>query len=171
MTTTSQVSLAVELFTRFPWRDIPIIFGAAYDRVALGLVASLNRPGGNLTGVTELSDEIAEKRLELLHKAVPATETIALLQGPADRPFNRVEARQMQSAARTLGLRLLVFNVTLDTEITPVLATLVEHRAGAILVGGAATVTAKRDQILLHAARLALPTMFAYSPDARAGGF
>jgi putative tryptophan/tyrosine transport system substrate-binding protein len=151
-------------------QDIPIIFSSAYDPVELGLVPSLNRPGGNLTGATVLSDEIAEKRLELLHKAAPATETIALLEGPADRPFNRVEARQMQSAARTLGLRLLVFNVALDTELTPVFATLVEHRAGTILVGGAATVTAKRDQILSLAARFALPTMFAYSPDARAGG-
>ena len=76
----------------------------------------------------------------------------------------------MQSAARTLGLRLLVINVTADTEITPVFATLVEHQAGAILVGGSVIVAAKRDQILSHAARFALPTMFAGSPAAREGG-
>jgi len=76
----------------------------------------------------------------------------------------------MQSAARALGLRLLVLNVMADSEITPVFATLVEHKAGAILVGGSAIVGAKRDQILSHAARFALPTMFARSYDAREGG-
>jgi putative tryptophan/tyrosine transport system substrate-binding protein len=151
-------------------RDIPIIFGAGNDPVEIGLVASLNRPGGNVTGVAILSAEMAEKRLELVHKAVPATETIALLVGPADGVFNQAETRQVQSAAHTLGLRLLVFNVAADTEIAPVFATLVEHRAGAILVGGSVVVLSKRDQILSLAARFALPTMFEFSPDARAGG-
>jgi putative tryptophan/tyrosine transport system substrate-binding protein len=133
------------------------------------LVASLNRPGGNLTGVAGLTAEITEKRLELLHKAVPGAETIALLVGPADTPFNQAETRHMQSAARTLGLRFLVFNVAADAEITPVFATLVEHQAGAIQVGGDVTLNAKRDQILSLAARFGLPTMFAYSLAAREG--
>jgi putative ABC transport system substrate-binding protein len=77
---------------------------------------------------------------------------------------------RVQSAARTLGLRMLVFNVTADTEITPVFATLVEQQAGAILVGGNLGFQAKRDQILSHAARFALPTMFSYPIDAEAGG-
>jgi putative tryptophan/tyrosine transport system substrate-binding protein len=93
-------------------RDIPIIFIAGDDPVEFGLVASLNRPGGNLTGIVLLGTEIAGKRLELLHKAVPAAETIALFVGPADIPFNQTETRHMQSAARNLGLRLLVFNIT-----------------------------------------------------------
>jgi putative tryptophan/tyrosine transport system substrate-binding protein len=150
--------------------DIPIIFLAGYDPVELGLVASLNRPGGNLTGVVLLSTEIAEKRLQLLHEAVPAAETIALLVGPADIPFNQIETMHMLSAARTLGLRLLVFNVTIDTEITPVFATLVEHRAGAVLIGGSVIVGTKSDQIRAHGLRFALLTMFAYSTEARAGG-
>jgi putative tryptophan/tyrosine transport system substrate-binding protein len=150
-------------------REIPIIFIASNDPVELGLVASLNRPGGNLTGVAIPGAEIAEKRLEVLHKAVPATETMALLIGPAASPLDQAEARHMQSAARTLGLRLLVFNV-MDIEIAVVFATLVEQRVGAILVGGSAIVSAKTDQILSHAARLGLPTMFAYSIVARAGG-
>src|SRR5258706_292345 len=90
-------------------RDIPIIFYAGSDPVELGLVASLNRPGGNLTGVAGLTAEIAEKRLELLHKAVSATDAIALLVGRADSPYDQAETRHMQSAARTLGLRLVVF--------------------------------------------------------------
>ena len=76
----------------------------------------------------------------------------------------------MQSAARILGLRLLVFNVTADGEITPVFTTLVEHQAGAILAGGSVTVGSKRDQILSHAARFVLPTMFSSSYGAREGG-
>jgi len=150
-------------------RDIPIIFTSGTGPIELDLVASLNRPGGNVTGVANLSAEIAEKRLELLHKAVPAAETIALLVGQADSPLAQAEAKYMQSAARTLGLRLLVFNVTAETEITPVFATFVEHQAGAILVGGGVTVRARRGQILSHAARFALPTMFASSFEAREG--
>jgi putative ABC transport system substrate-binding protein len=101
---------------------------------------------------------------------VPAVETIDLLSGQGDVPYDRAEARYVQLAARTLGLRLLVFNVTADTAIAPVFATLVEHQAGAILVGGPALLNAMRDQILSHAARFALPTMFWTSFDAREGG-
>jgi putative tryptophan/tyrosine transport system substrate-binding protein len=134
-------------------RDIPIIFAVPDDPVESGLVANLNRPGGNLTGVMVLGagTEITEKRLQLLHEAVPATGTIALLVGPADSPVNQAETRHMQSAARTLGLRLLVFNLVapfrpnllavdlgareaLGTEITQVFATLVAHQAGAVLM-------------------------------------
>jgi putative tryptophan/tyrosine transport system substrate-binding protein len=153
-------------------RDIPIIFGVGDDPVELGLVASLNRPGGNLTGIVFRGIEFAEKRLELLRKAAPAAETIALLVGPADDVVNPVETRHVQSAARSLGLRLLVFNVTADTDITPVFVTLVEHQAGAVLIGASSILSqdAIRDQILSHAARFALPTMFEFSQNARAGG-
>jgi hypothetical protein len=105
------------------------------DPVELGLVASLNRPGGNLTGVTVPFAEIAEKRLDLLHQAVPAADTIALLARPADEPYWPVETRYVQSAARTLGLRLLVFNITTDADVELAFATLTEQRAGAILAG------------------------------------
>jgi putative tryptophan/tyrosine transport system substrate-binding protein len=165
---TGTAALAAKAATR----DIPIIFFVGNDPVELGLVASLNRPGGNLTGVMVLGAENAAKRLDLLHKAVPATDIIGLLVGPADSVYDQAETRHVQSAARSLGLRLLVFNVTADTEITPVFATLVEQQAGAILVGGGLSLSvslAKRDQILSHAARFALPTMFLTSRDARAG--
>jgi putative ABC transport system substrate-binding protein len=164
-------------------RDIPIIFAVPDDPVEGGLVANLNRPGGNLTGVMQLGagTEIAEKRLQLLHEAVPATGTIALLVGRADAPVNQVESRHMQSAARTLGLRLLVFNLVapyqtyqpreaLGTEITQVFATLVGHQAGAVLMGGSSEIFFRSNEILSHAARFAVPTMGAYSAQARAGG-
>jgi putative ABC transport system substrate-binding protein len=150
--------------------DIPIIFTAANDPVELGLVASLSRPGGNLTGVANLNAEIAEKRLDLLHKAVPAAETIALLTGRPDSPLAQAEARHMQSAAPRLGLRSLVFNVTEDSEITPAFVTLVEHQAGAIVVGSGLDIRAKLDQILSHAARFKLPTMVSNGLEAHEGG-
>jgi putative tryptophan/tyrosine transport system substrate-binding protein len=151
-------------------RDIPIIFLAGYDPVEVGLVASFNRPSGNLTGVIVPIAEIAKKRLQWLHEAVPTTETIALLVGPSDGPFNQIETTQMQSEARTLGLRLLVFKIETHAEITQAFATLIEQQASAIIVGSGATVATKRDQILSQAARFALPTMFAFSGAARAGG-
>jgi putative tryptophan/tyrosine transport system substrate-binding protein len=151
-------------------QTIPIIFVAGSDPVELGLVASLNHPGGNLTGVASLVTEIVTKRLELLHKALPATQSIALLTGTADSRNNEVETRLMQSAAHTLGLRLQVINVTADTELAPIFASLVEQQIGAILVGNSVIVRDKRNQILTLAARFALPTMFPAGLAVRAGG-
>jgi putative ABC transport system substrate-binding protein len=162
--------IIVALAAKAATRDIPIIFGVGRDPVELGLAASLNRPGGNLTGVASPLAEIAEKRLQSLHQAVPAAETIAWLAGPDDDVVSPVETMHVQSAARIRGLRLLDFKVTTDAEIAAAFATLVEHQAGAVLVGGSVTLQAKRDQILSHAARFALPTMFAFSRDAQAGG-
>src|SRR5262249_43882534 len=99
----------------------------------------------------------------------PAAETIALLTGQPDSPLAQAEAKYMQSAARALGLRLLVFNMTAEDEITPVFAALVERQAGAIVVGSGLVVRARRDQILSHAARFTLPTMFSTSPEAQEG--
>src|SRR5262249_53724530 len=129
------------------------------DPVELGLVASLSHPGGNLTGVATLNAEIATKRLELLHKAQPATQTIALLTGPADIANSQVETRLMQSAARTLALALQVINVTAATEVAPIFAPLADQQIGAIVAGTAAIVRPKRDQIVLLAARFALPSI------------
>jgi putative tryptophan/tyrosine transport system substrate-binding protein len=165
----------VALVAKAATRDIPIIFAAGYDPVEVGLVASLNRPGGNATGVITPLTEIAEKRLQLLHEAVPAAETIALLVGPVDpvdTPFTRanpslapapvfdqIETRHAQSAARTLGLRLLVFDAV-NTDLTTVFATLVEQQAGGIVVGGNVFLWGKYAQIRSLAARFALPPCF-----------
>jgi putative tryptophan/tyrosine transport system substrate-binding protein len=107
---------------------IPIIFVAGSDPVELGLVASLNRPGGNLTGVGAQAAEIAAKRLDLLHQAVAAADSIALLVGDANSPYNKAETSVTQSAARSLGLRLLVLNAITDSQIVAAFATMVEHR-------------------------------------------
>jgi putative tryptophan/tyrosine transport system substrate-binding protein len=150
-------------------RAIPIIFVAGNDPVALGLVASLNRPGGNLTGSAGLGAELAAKRLELLHKVVPAAEPIAMLVGPADSPYNEAETKVMRSAARVLGLDLLVLNVTTDGEVAAAFAAMAERRVGAILAGGSVVVRSRRDQIISLAARFAIPIMFYSSLEVRKG--
>jgi putative ABC transport system substrate-binding protein len=147
--------------------NIPVVFIIAGDPVGLGLVASLNRPGGNVTGVAALVAETAAKRLELLHKSVPAAESIAMFSGPAAEASSQAEVRNAQSAARALGLRLLLFNVATDSEVAAAFATLVERQAGAVLVGG--SVIPRSDQIISLATRYALPTMFVYGA-AREGG-
>ena len=163
-TTTS--ALAAKAATR----TIPVVFAMGSDPVELGLVASLNRPAGNVTGVVSLAADIAAKRLELLHKLVPATESIAMLAGSADSPYDQAETRNVQSAARTLGLHLLTFNVTTESETATAFATLIERQAGAVLLGANVQLVPRTDQIILLAARYALPTMFYGGSAAREGG-
>jgi putative ABC transport system substrate-binding protein len=150
-------------------RTIPVVFEMGTDPVELGLVTSLSRPGGNLTGVVSLGAEIAAKRLELLHKLVPAIESIAMLVGPAD-PYTQAETTNVQSAARTLGLRMLLFNATTESEIAAAFATLVERGAGAVLLTGHGQLVPRIGQIISLAARHALPTFFPQSSEAREGG-
>jgi putative ABC transport system substrate-binding protein len=151
-------------------RTVPIVFGVGEDPVGLGLVASLNRPGGNLTGIFALGAEFAAKRLEVLHKLVPATESIAMLAGRADDSYTQTETRNVQTAARSLGLRLLLFNGTTDSEIATAFATLVGQHAGAVFAGGSTELDFKSDQIISLAASHALPTMFVLGHAAREGG-
>ena len=165
---TSDSALAAKAATRTI--PVPVVFLIGSDPVELGLVASLNRPGGNLTGVAALVADIAAKRLELLHKLVPATESIAMFSGLTTEASPQAEARNVQSAARALGLRLLLFNATTESEIAAAFATLVERQAGAVFVGAGAILAPRYDQIISLAARYALPTMFAYGESARQGG-
>ena len=151
-------------------RTIPVVFVMAADPVELGLVTSLNRPASNLTGAVSLGTEIAAKRLELLHKLVAATKSIALLAGPADSAYDRAEARNVQTAALALGLRLLLFNVTTDSEIAAAFATLIEQQAGAVLLSGSVPLGSRTDRIISLAAPYTLPTMFVVGRAARAGG-
>ena len=165
VTTTPSALAAKEATT-----TIPVVFGVARDPVELGLVPSFNRPAGNLTGVVGLGADIVAKRLELLHKLVTVTETIAMLTGAADSPGNQAETRSAQSAARSLGLRLLLFNATTESEIAAAFATLVERQAGAVLLGFDVQLNSMTDQIISLAARYALPTMFFRGSAAREGG-
>src|SRR6516225_4454283 len=153
---TSDVALAAKAATR----TIPVVFTIGTDPVELGLVASLNRPGGNLTGVAALIAEIAAKRFELLHKLVPATESFAMFSSPTTEASPHAEARNVQSAAGALGLRLLLSKATTESEIAAAFATLVEQQAGAVFVGSSVRPAPRYDQIISLAGRYALPTMF-----------
>jgi putative ABC transport system substrate-binding protein len=154
-------------------QTIPIVFYMGGDPVEEGLVASLNRPGGNATGAATLGVEIAAKRLELLHELVPKVESIAALvrlEGPDSSDFSRAQSKRFQSAALALGLRLLLVNAMTESDIAGAFANAVQQHAGALLVGGEAPfAVAQVPQILSLANRYALPTMFFYRNAAVAG--
>jgi putative ABC transport system substrate-binding protein len=143
-------------------QTIPIVFSAGGDPVQEGLVASLSRPGGNVTGFAILATEIAAKRLELLHDLVPRAESIAALVRLEDSSdFSRAQAKAFQSAALALGVRLLLVNAVTESDIAGALANAVQQHAGAVLVGGEQVfATTLIPQIISLANRYALPTMF-----------
>jgi len=148
---------------------IPIVFMTSADPVATGLVSSLNRPGGNLTGVTTLAMDLGPKRLELLHELVPTATAIALLRNPSI-PNAEVQLRDLQEAARTLGLQLRVLRASTDRDIDTVFATLVQQRADALLVANDPFFVSRRDQIVAQAARNALPAIYFFRDFVTAGG-
>jgi putative ABC transport system substrate-binding protein len=148
---------------------IPIVFQGGFDPVELGLVASLNRPGGNLTGVTTLGSELGPKRLELLHELIPTASNIALLLNPIG-PNAESDSKTMPAAARTLGLQLQVLNASTERELDIVFATLVERRAGALVIGGDAFFANRLEQLAALALRHAVPTIYQFPEFAAAGG-
>jgi putative ABC transport system substrate-binding protein len=150
-------------------QSTPIVFTMGGDPVAYGLVASLDRPGGNLTGVAILGAEIAAKRLDLLHKLVPNAQSIAMLVGRVDSLYVQAESRDIQSAARALGVRLLLLNARNENDIAAAFSTLIEQKVGALLIGGSVLLDDARDQIISLAARHAIPAMFFWSYSASAG--
>jgi putative ABC transport system substrate-binding protein len=147
----------------------PIVFITGGDPVQLGLVASLNRPGGNLTGVTTLGGEVEPKRLELLHELVSTATAIALLVNPTN-PLTETILRDVQAAARTLGLQLHVMQASTQRDFDTVFATLVQLRAGGLVVGGDTFFIARSKQLGALAAGHAVPTIFQYREFAAAGG-
>ena len=151
-------------------QTIPVVFGMASDPVEAGLVASLNRPSGNLTGFASMSGEIAAKRFELLHKLVPAADSIAMLAREASGPIAQVEVRAMQSAARVLGVRLLVLYAATESEVATAFATIVEQRAGALLIAPSVISPSVSDQVISLAGRYAVPTLFLARNGAVSGG-
>ena len=141
-------------------QTIPIIFGVGVDPVKFGLAASLNHPGGNLTGVTQLNIELGAKHVQLLHELVPAATLIALLINPTSPAYSEAATESAQSAARTLGLRLLVLSASTESGIEAAFGTLVQERAGALVVSGDSFLVSQRDQIVALTARHAVPALY-----------
>ena len=115
---------------------IPIVFETAADPVKLQFVASLNRPGGNITGVTQASAEVVPKRLELLHELLPKAGILALLVNPTAPELAEPQTREALSAARALGIDLRVLNASTEREFDRIFAKLTELRAGGLVIGG-----------------------------------
>jgi putative tryptophan/tyrosine transport system substrate-binding protein len=148
---------------------IPIVFLTGADPVQAGLVASLSRPGGNLTGVTSLGVELGPKRLELLHELVPAATTIAILVNPANRSAE-IQVRDMQAAARTLGLELHILQASTEREIDAAFAALTRLRAGALVISPEAFFNSRSEQLAALTVRHAVPAIYTYREFAAAGG-
>jgi putative tryptophan/tyrosine transport system substrate-binding protein len=150
-------------------RTIPIVFMTGGDPVEQGFVASLPRPGGNLTGVTLRNREVSAKLLEFMHKLLPGGTTFAFLRNPTSQ-VQEVITIELQVAARALGVRLLVVNASDPSDFEAAFATLVRERAGGLIVGGDAMLIIARDQLFAYSARHALPTIYSYRELAEAGG-
>jgi putative ABC transport system substrate-binding protein len=148
---------------------IPILFVAGFDPVKLGLVTSLNRPGGNTTGVSVYTSELALKRLELLRELVPKPETVALMVN-AGSYGNQFEQEHLQAATTSLGLRLLVLEASAETDFERVFAHAAEEKVGALLVSADPFFTSRRAKIIALAARYRLPTVYPWRSYAVAGG-
>jgi ABC-type uncharacterized transport system substrate-binding protein len=149
---------------------IPTVFAVGVDPVEFGLVASLNRPGGNLTGVTQLNVEVVAKRLELLHEMVPAVTSVALLVNPTNGLYTEAEMRGSQNAARILGVDLVILNANDESGIQTAFTSLVEKQTGAVLVSSDSFFVTQRDQIVSLAAGHAIPAMYSRREFIAAGG-
>jgi putative ABC transport system substrate-binding protein len=149
---------------------IPTVFYVGTDPVKIGLVASLNRPGGNITGVTTLNVQIAAKRLELLHELLPKATAIAALVNPANPIVAETSERDLLAATRTLGLQLHVLRASTEREIDDAFATLVQLRASALLIDADSLFTSLIKQLAALTTRYAMPAIHASREFVVAGG-
>jgi len=149
---------------------IPTVFMMGADPVEIGVVSSLARPNGNITGVTVLAGELVPKRLALLHELVPAAATIAYLVNLTNPAFSEASLKEQTEAARGLGVQLVVLDASTPTGIDHAFATPVEQRAGALLVGADASLIAQRDKLVALAARHAIPASYSRFDAVEIGG-
>ena len=149
---------------------IPIVFEMGSDPVRLGLVVNLNRPGGNVTGVTNLVVEVAPKRLELLHELLPAVKVMALLVNSADRNLAQAQVREVLSAARNLGLELHVLNAANERDFDAVFADIKRLRVGGLVIGAGTVFTAGVKKLAALTLRHAVPAIYLYRDFPAAGG-
>jgi putative ABC transport system substrate-binding protein len=148
---------------------IPTVFSIGEDPVKLGLVSSFNRPGGNLTGVVQFTQDLDAKRLALLHEMIPKGETFGVLLNPNFATFAS-QLLLVEEAASRLGLKLVVVRANTDGEIDAAFSTVVQQRAQAILVGASPFFNSRRQQLVILAARHGLPAIYEWREFAEAGG-
>jgi len=163
--TSASASLAAKAATT----TLPIVFETAGDPVKLGFVGSLSRPGGNLTGVTQLGEEEAPKRLQLLHELLPTARVMALLVNPTD-PLSESQVRVSLEAAKGLGLELHVLNASIERDFDAAFAKLTELRAGGLTIGGASLFTSHIEQLAALTVRHRIPAVYQRHEFAAAGG-
>lgn len=149
---------------------IPIVFEVGSDPVRLGLVTNLNRPGGNVTGVTSLIVEVAPKRLELLHELLPTVKVMALLVNPDDRALAQAEARETLSAARNRGIELHVLNVRREGDFDAVFADIKRLRVGGLVIGPGSVFVGGVDKLAALTVRHAVPAIWQFRSFPAAGG-
>jgi putative tryptophan/tyrosine transport system substrate-binding protein len=148
---------------------IPVVFQVGFDPVTLGLVTSLSRPGGNLTGVSSMNVELGPKLLELLHELVPTAAIIAVLVNPA-YPGAETQSRDLQAAVHTAGLQPHVLHASTERDFATVFATLVQLRAGALVIGADTFFLSRSEQLAALTVRHAVPAISPYREFAAAGG-
>ncbi|MGA8695671.1 MAG: ABC transporter substrate-binding protein [Xanthobacteraceae bacterium] len=157
------------LAARAATTTIPTVFETAADPVRVGLVASLNRPGGNVTGVTSLLVVVGSKRLELLHELVPTARVMALLVNPANPTLAEINSKEMQAAAHTLGLELHVLNASTEGDFDAVFTNLLQLSAGGLVISPDPFFTSRSEQLAALTIRHAVPTIH-YNPEFAAAG-
>jgi putative ABC transport system substrate-binding protein len=149
---------------------IPIVFQAGVDPVAAGLVTSLSRPGGNLTGVSQLLSSTFAKQIELLHEVVPKAGTIALLVNPTNQLHSKALLTELEGGARSLGLNLQFVRASTPGDFEKAFASALELHAGGLVIGPDIFFLAQRDQLVALAAQHSLPTIYPWREGATAGG-
>jgi len=164
--TTTPAALAAKAATA----TIPIVFELGADPVQLGLVPNFNRPGANVTGVTQLNTEVAPKRLELLHELIPTTSLMALLVDPTDPTNADTQSTSVLSAAQRLGLKVHVLNASSERDFDRVFASVMQLRAGGLVIGAHGFFTARSEQLGALAARHAVPAAYENREFVAAGG-
>jgi putative tryptophan/tyrosine transport system substrate-binding protein len=148
---------------------IPVVFRVGADPVALGLVASLNRPGANVTGVTTLTVEVGSKRLEVLHELVPTATVLAFLVNPTS-PFAETLSKDVLAAAKILGLRIHILHASTERDLSLVFANLLQLRVGGLVIGSDVFFNSRSEQLAALTVRHAMPAVYQYREFVAAGG-
>jgi len=151
-------------------RTVPVVFHGSLDPIAAGFVASLNRPGGNMTGVVTLNVDTGQKRLELMHELVPTATRMALLLNPSNTAVAEVQSKDLIVAARTLGLQLDILHASTEEKFEPAYAALKQLQAGGLVIGTDGFFVSHSEQLAALTVRHAVPAIFQYRAFAEAGG-